>query len=206
MSFPKTLVGVCATGALCAMLLSNHGNSAVSDFVPIDPHVVPPVVTALVPPSNASHAKKSSSRAHAHPHGKKVCASGCALSNHPTPLLLKSEFLKLVSQLSNSDDRQKAIDSLLFYGPQTKQRLRLTSGLKIAAADRQLLDRELKRERVLVEFRLTGVSGRVLATLPDTNVPLDIRHEFDLEEDGIPHLLASGTVKRVGQYHLWARL
>lgn len=205
MSFTNALAGVCATGALWALLFSNHGDLLTSVPVPKNPTLTTSVATLLNLDVITAHSKPTS-RAHAHPHGKKVCASGCALSNHPTPLLLQAEFRKLVSQLSNQPERQQAIDSLLFYGPQTRQRLRLTSGLQISDGDRQLLDAELKHERVRVEFRLTSESGENLAELSSTSVPLDIRHEFDLEESGIPQLLASGTVKRVGQHHLWARL
>lgn len=211
----KTLSSVCAVGALCALLFSSQPDSSANGFEAKRRQLIRTATDEL----HVEHARlpspskttSSLSRAHAHPHGDKICASGCALSHHPTQMLLKSKFLGLVSQLSDADgssvaSRQKAIDSLLYYGPQTKERLRLTSGLGITAADRSLLDRELKRDFVYVEFRLTSRAGRVLASLPRTKVPFDIRHEFDLDEHGLPTLIASGTVKRVGQHHLWARL
>ena len=201
MPIVKTLLSVCATGALCSLVIANQRASAPDDSrqrlrSKVEPRFI----------ESAPNHDSVNSRAHAHPHGNQVCASGCAKSNHPTPLLVKTRFVKLISQLTGQSSRQKAIDSLLYYGPQTKQRLRLTSNLQLSSHDRDLLEQELKRDFVHVEFRLTSSAGRVIASLPPTRVPFDIRHEFDLEEHDIPTLSASGTVKRVGQHRLWARL
>ena len=148
-------------------------------------------------------------RAHPHPHGETVCASGCALSRHPTPRLTAERFAELIRQLANAPTDQRTIDELLYFGPQTRAKLLSDEPISsdvLTESVRQMLLSELRRTHASVEVRLVAESGRVLADLPEQLVPLDLRHEFDLQEHDIPPLLASGTVKRVGRYRLWSRL
>ena len=46
----------------------------------------------------------------------------------------------------------------------------------------------------------------LIAELVRDAVPLDRRHEFDMQVNNVQPLITSGTVKRVGLYHLWNRL
>jgi hypothetical protein len=46
----------------------------------------------------------------------------------------------------------------------------------------------------------------VRSWLDPTEVPFDRRHVFEMEASGVQPLVTSGTVKRVGLYHLWTRL
>lgn len=168
-------------------------------------------VDVLVGPIDLSPASRQqdSSRSHAHPHGDQVCASGCARSRHPTEPLTQVRFETLVSRLVVDSADQDAIDELLYYGPQTEANLMTSRSAAVRSLSqnvRQRLARELRRSRAVVELRLVSESGTLLADLPAQIVPLDLRHEFDLRENGIPSLLASGTVKRVGEYRLWSRL
>ena len=154
-------------------------------------------------------AAEHSPRAHPHPHGDQVCASGCALSRHPTPRLTSERFQELIRQLAANPAHQQAVDELLYYGPQTRAKLlsgRATPSNALPLAMRDMLLSELRETHAHVELRLVTTSGSVLADLPRQLVPLDLRHEFDLQEHDIPPLLASGTVKRVGRYQLWSRL
>ena len=161
---------------------------------------IPPIYTGSSGPYSRS------GRAHAHPHGDKVCASGCAVSNHPTPTLTQRRFNELVSALSVNPEDNAAIDEILYYGPQSRARL-LSNSVRLPANLQQTLLGELKRMRAVVELRLVEVEdSSIIAILPDQNVPLDLRHEFDLIEQDIPPLLASGTIKRVGRDRLWSRL
>ena len=146
------------------------------------------------------------SRAHAHPHGDKVCASGCALSRHPTERLTDEAFTDLLARLADAEKQQNAIDELLYFGPQAAFKLRDLKGDAIPERLRETLLKEISCRKASVSLRLVSADGRLLADLPSTVVPLDLRHEFDMREHGIPTLLASGTVKRVGEYKLWSRL
>ena len=141
-------------------------------------------------------------RASAHPHGEQICASGCAASRHPTEKLEKQLFDELIHRWEHLGDSE-AFDELLYFGPQTRARLMQLNSL---SSRLRTLARELERDRVRVELRLITREGKVLADLPPQIVPFDIRHEFDLREFGIPQLVASGTVKRVGVDRLWGRL
>lgn len=206
MSLNRPPVYFCALSALCALLFWNSTHSqAYAVRKPNRPKNSPSPDGSRKQPAKLAHPVSHKSRATAHPHGDKVCASGCAASRHPTPLLKQFEFKRLIDQLK-SDERELAIDSLLFYGPQTLRRLQLSPELKLSGDDRQMLERELRRQKVNVEFRLVAKDGSSLANLPSTKVPFDLRHEFELDEFNIPNLIASGTVKRVGRKHLWARL
>lgn len=143
----------------------------------------------------------------AHPHGEQICASGCAMSRHPTPLLKRGNFDELISKLEANPTDTTAFDELLYYGPQTGNLLRLSGDeSQLATSVRTRLDSELKKTHARIELRLVTPSGELLADLPGQIVPLDIRHEFDMQEHGIPPLVASGTVKRIGVDRLWGRL
>ena len=148
----------------------------------------------------------SSTRAHAHPHGDRVCASGCAISNHPTPTLTEARFDQLIADLAQDPRNESAIDELLYYGPQAKARL-ISPTQKIQSAVRQYLLDELSKSRAVVQLRLVDLdSSDIVASLPAQTVRLDLRHEFDLVEHDVPSLTASGTIKRVGRHRLWSRL
>lgn len=148
-------------------------------------------------------------RAHAHPHGEQMCASGCALSRHPTPVLDEAEFLRLRASFAAEPLAPvgKAQDALMYYGPQAQQWLAERGPGPLDAARRALLERELPRRSATVELRVVDRTGRRRVYLPPTRVPLDLRQVFALDVDGLPRPLEmSGTVKRVGTHHLWQRL
>ena len=142
------------------------------------------------------------------PHGEEVCASGCAASRHPTEKLTEQEYNRLIRAFANEpiSENSQAYEALLYYGRQTRDMLnRLGSGplddLRVAA-----LRKELKRTHVFVQLRVLDEKGEVRSWLPSTRVPLDRRHVFDMEVNRVQPLITSGTVKRVGLYHLWTRL
>ncbi len=143
-----------------------------------------------------------------HPHGDTVCASGCALSRHPTPRLSQSEFLRLVQQMQSRplDANNSAFETLLFYGRQTAHWMDRLGVTSIAAAKADALRAELAKTHASIAIRLVDEHGAVRSQLSPTRVPLDRRHEFDMSTDSLPHLVASGTVKRVGLDRLWTRL
>ena len=152
-------------------------------------------------------------RAHFHPHGEKVCASGCAASNHPTATLTAEVFRNLMQQFAADEisENSLAFESLLYYGRQTKQFLARQGPAPLDSEHAQALRRELERSYARISIRVVEVdaAGKVVAirsSLPPTLVPLDRRHEFDMDVHGVQPLITSGTVKRVGLYHLWTRL
>ena len=143
------------------------------------------------------------------PHGEALCASGCSLSRHPTPELTQEKFndlLETYSQEAMSEESQ-ALEELLFYGVQTKSFLGSSEDLPIDAARLAFLERELKKERVVAEFRIIDEEDSVRVSLPPTTVNLDRRYVFEpLHTENFQPPEASGTIKRVGLNHVRQRI
>ena len=142
------------------------------------------------------------------PHGTSLCASGCALSRHPTPELEVSRFHRLVEsyQVEPMTEESAALEELLFFGPQTQRLLELES-FQLDEERLSFLKQELARDEVSIEFRLIDQDDKVRVSLPPTVVPFDRRYVFEpvLTDDFQPPE-ASGTVKRVGLRHIWQRI
>ena len=147
-------------------------------------------------------------RAHAHPHGSQVCASGCAASNHPTMPLTKKEFQRLMALFAEQpmSAESEALDHLVYYGRQTLLYLDRIGHEPLDDERATFLRRELKRTHVIVHFRVVDEHGVVRVSLPPTRVPLDIRHEFTMDTQDLQPVITSGTVKRVKLYHIWQRI
>lgn len=147
-------------------------------------------------------------RASFHPHGEQVCASGCAASNHPTERLTRKHFEQLIRRyaVGPMDETDLAFETLLYYGRQTRE---MMVGQSLSVLDPlrlEVLRHELRRPGAKVSIRLVDDEGNVRASLPPTKVPFDRRHEFKMDVERVQPLITSGTIKRVGLYHIWARL
>lgn len=143
------------------------------------------------------------------PHGVQLCASGCALSRHPTPELPKQKFLDLVQAYSTEpmSEDSPALEELLFFGAQAKYYLRNSEEIALDAQRLAFLKKELSRDKVVAEFRILDDSGVVRVGLPPTEVGLDRRYVFEpLNTQDFQPPEASGTVKRVGLNHVWQRI
>ena len=143
-----------------------------------------------------------------HAHGHDVCPSGCAASRHPTDELTRLRFRQLMAQLALEpmDETSPAFETLLYFGRQAKEFVESEGTLPLDPARATILRRELARTHARVSIRVVDEQGDVRAWLPPTRVPLDRRHEFPMETNKVQPLQTSGTVKRVGLYHLWNRL
>ncbi len=146
--------------------------------------------------------------AHFHPHGEEVCASGCAASRHPTKQLTREHFHELLAQYATEpmDETSFALESLLYFGRQTQELLKEDGDAPLDPLRSGLLQDELKKTHAKIEIRVVDEFGEIRTWLPPTRVPLDRRHEFDMQVSNVQPLITSGTVKRVGLYHLWNRL
>lgn len=175
-----------------------------------DPLVSPIVTSALIDGSLNSLTLDFThgDRAIFHPHGEQVCASGCAASRHPTDQLTRDEFNSLLLEYGDEPiaDAGPAQDALLYYGRQAA-RLLVTEGAgPLDPVHTAALKHELARDHAEIEIRVVDAVDQVRASLPPTNVPLDRRHEFELDTHQLQPMIASGTVKRVGRDYLWTRL
>ena len=146
--------------------------------------------------------------AHFHAHGQEVCASGCAASRHPTPELTKEEFERLIVDfaLEPMNSSSPALEALLYYGRQTDRMLQKYGTHPLDENRVSFLKSELKKTHAYISFRLLDEHGVVRTEMKRTRVPLDRRHEFEMEVHRLPDLQTSGTVKRVGLHHLWTRI
>lgn len=151
---------------------------------------------------------KHGERAAFHPHGEQVCASGCAVSHHPTERLTRWRFQQLLADyaIEPLEEPGEAFETLLYFGRQASALLEREGTGALDPSRALLLQRELQRTSAEVSIRLVDESGIVRGSLPPTLVPLDRRHEFELEPHNLQPLIASGTVKRVGRDHVWTRL
>lgn len=156
----------------------------------------------------ASDAFDHDDRASFHPHGEEICASGCAASRHPTEKLTEAEFHRLMTAFANEpiSENSQAYEALLYYGRQTRDMMNRLGHEPLDRLRVSALRKELARTHVYVQLRVLDEAGEVRSWLPATRVPLDRRHVFDMEVSRVQPLITSGTVKRVGLYHLWTRL
>lgn len=154
------------------------------------------------------HTRSSSrSRATSHPHGEQMCASGCALSRHPTPKLSEDAFRELLVAYSREtfDRESAALNELIFFGSQTAQLLKSFTG-DLPAQHALFLKRSLALQNFRVELRVVDELGVVRVALPPTSVPQHVRQEFAMKVNDFPPAVTSGTIKRVGLNHVWQRL
>ncbi len=141
-------------------------------------------------------------------HGHQLCASGCAVSRHPTPYLSKDTYERLIADYSRGpmDETNAALETLLFFGPQTRRRIEQQGVGSLDSARVQFLWNQLKCTQAVIRLRVVDREGNVRSWLDETVVPFDRRHIFDMEVNDVPDLVTSGTVKRVGLKHIWVRL
>ncbi|MDA1050064.1 MAG: hypothetical protein O3C40_06240 [Planctomycetota bacterium] len=176
----------------------------------VDPLISPIIVSELADVRSISMKPDFThgNRAIFHPHGEQVCASGCAASRHPTDTLTQDRFNGLLLEYADEpiDDAGPAQDALMYYGRQAVQLLATEGPGRLDPVRAAVLKHELGRDHAEIEIRVVDALDRVRASLPPTNVPLDRRHEFELDTHQLQPMIASGTVKRVGRDYLWTRL
>ena len=165
-----------------------------------------PFISSILPTLEGDFS--SDERAFFQPHGEQVCASGCAVSRHPTKELTKTDYRQLLRQFLRepiSEDSQ-ALESLLFFGWQTREMIKKYGTGPLDPRRAAVLQDELARTHANISIRVVDENGIVRSSLPQTSVPLDRRHVFSMTVNKVQPLVTSGTVKRVGLHHLWTRL
>ncbi|MDH3719031.1 MAG: hypothetical protein OES79_13015 [Planctomycetota bacterium] len=187
-----------------------------------DPLVPPLQVPGMLPPLSEPHPVKlglfnplsivnpfgHDPRAAFHAHGQQICASGCAASRHPTEELTEARFHELIARYADEpvSEESLALETLLYFGRQTREMLARVETLPLDPRRARVLARELAITHARIAIRVVDQDGEIRTWLPPTSIPFDRRHVFDMETHNVQPLVTSGTVKRVGLYHLWTRL
>lgn len=142
------------------------------------------------------------------PHGVQVCASGCAASRHPTKTLTREHFENLIVAYTYEpmDQTNNALEELVYFGSQTRKMIEFYGVGQLDTPRAKFLWDQLKYDKAKVSIRVLDQSGTIRTWIEPTVVPFDRRHVFEMQTNDIQPLVTSGTVKRVGLNHIWARL
>jgi hypothetical protein len=99
-----------------------------------------------------------------------------------------------------------ALDSLCYYGPQVNFMLDAIGASGVDDARVTRLRRELARDHVYFSVRVIDERGHERLTLKRSYTPFDanVHHRLTQIND-CPPCEISGTLKRVGLHHIWAR-
>lgn len=141
-------------------------------------------------------------------HGETLCASGCAISRHPTSTLTKSKFERLLVAFAEGPmaDTNQSLEELVFFGPQTRKLIESEGVGKLDSERANFLWDQLTVTHARISIRVKDDQGVVRTWIDPTRVPFDRRHVFKMQTNNVQPLVTSGTVKRVGLNHLWTRL
>ena len=174
--------------------------------------------SGLVPPISVPH-EATRTAFHGHklthdqnaifePHGEQICASGCAVSRHPTGKLTRQRFEQLLKNCCGQplDETNWALEELLYYGPQTCQLIKQFGCGELDEKQVTFLREQLQFTHAKISIRVVDQHGVIRTWLDQSHVPFDRRHVFEMETRDLQPLVTSGTVKRVGLNHLWTRL
>jgi len=133
------------------------------------------------------------------------CNTVCSLDNRPELTLSDDELASLLAAWATEemDAPSLPLETLLFHGDST---LALLDGHEIPPERRSYLERELSRDRAVVEMRLVDVAGVVRGDLSPRPVPLIQKQHLAFAQTGsLGTFVTAGRVKRVGLNHLWSR-
>lgn len=133
-----------------------------------------------------------------------VCATGCSAAPNGGSELSAERFLELLDSLEGSVE---AFDELLFHGEQSRHWLEELGTGTLGAEAEQRLRRELARDRVRFDARIVRDDGEELMRIGERSIPIGKKqHIWPERAIAMVPPEVSGTVQRVGERHLWARL
>ena len=141
-------------------------------------------------------------------HGTQLCASGCAVSRHPTGELSDARYWELISQVDSGPmaETNQALEELIFFGSQTRRQINVNGFGNLDSGWSGFLGKQLACSHAQISIRVTDEEGAVRTWVEPTLVPFDRRHVFEMKTNSLQPLVTSGTVKRVGLNHAWIRL
>ena len=138
-----------------------------------------------------------------------VCATGCAVGNHPITPLTTAERWTFLADLESPDAaaRELALDTLLFHGDATRHFLASEDAARVDPAIADRLQRELAFTHARVWVRVVDEQDVVRAAIDGALFPIGRKeHVHASTTSALQSPEVSGTVHRTGAKHLWARL
>lgn len=135
-----------------------------------------------------------------------ICV-GCGDARHLTRRLNENEFRELMrSYAAEPTEGGSALDSLCYYGPQALFMLDAVGECGLEKMKAARLRAELRRDHVYFSVRVIDENGVERLTLKNSYTPFDanVHHHLNATKD-VPPCEISGTLKRVGLHHIWAR-
>lgn len=137
-----------------------------------------------------------------------VCATGCAAEPQGGDGLGITQLEGWLRRYAAAPVEHPgvALETLLFYASEVRELAALQGLGELDEEHKRFLLREISRSEAILEVRFVDALGRERLRLDPTEVPLGVKqHLFPRTEDlQVPEV--SGTIKRVGLGHLWARL
>lgn len=132
---------------------------------------------------------------------------GCGDARHLTRRLNENEFRELMrSYAAQPAEGGSALDALCYYGPQASFMLDTLGGCGVDLPRLERLRAELRRDHVYFSVRVIDENGVERLTLQNSYTPLDANvHHHLTATRNVPPCEISGTLKRVGLHHIWAR-
>lgn len=164
-----------------------------------------------VTPAAAEPAPAKGHADHAHPPEAPACVGGCATAPVPDLELSEREIAGLLEDLALEPEPlgadSLAFEALLFHGPAVRRHLAAHGAAGLPAGHRTRLERELERRHAVLDLRVIDDRGEERVRFDGLTVPLgEKRHVRAPITRNLQPLEYSGTVVRVGEKHLWARL
>ncbi len=139
---------------------------------------------------------------------KEECTTSCSLAKHPIAPFDELDFELALAKYAKAkpESEDAGLETLLFYGPDTKRYLEALGYGELDAAHRAVLDRELAREEATVTLRLVDEHDeRVRAIYGPHAVPIGKKQHLATVGDGLLAMEFNGTVMRTGVNYLWSR-
>lgn len=131
---------------------------------------------------------------------------GCGDARHPTPRLTQIEYKRLMAAYGSEDGEDAALDSLCYYGPQAAYMLETAGDCGVDTKKIERLKAELARDHVYFSVRVVDENNVERLTLSRSYTPFDANVHHHLSQIvNTPPCEISGTIKRIGLYHIWAR-
>ena len=136
-----------------------------------------------------------------------ACRTGCSLAKHDIPAFTRGDFEKALRAYAQepAEASSSALDTLLFYGPDTRHFIDKHGTGALPAGHAAFLKRQLERDHAIVEIRMVEASGRVRIAYGPARVPLGQKEHLQPQGHDLQPLEINGTVMRTGLYHLWSR-